>query len=88
MIFTKLKTIPLLTTKALGGEDVLLLLILNLGIRWGEWSASRSGWYPLDRRLGGPQSRSGHIGYRKNPLPLTGIEPVSSCRPIRSQTLY
>jgi hypothetical protein len=22
--------------------------------------------YPLDRRLGGPQSRSGHRGYRKN----------------------
>jgi hypothetical protein len=31
--------------------------------------------YPLYRRLGGPQSRSGHRGYRKNPLPLPGIEP-------------
>jgi hypothetical protein len=28
----------------------------------GEWSESR---YPLYRRLGGPQSRSGHRGYRK-----------------------
>jgi hypothetical protein len=28
--------------------------------------------YPLDRRLGGPQSRSGHTGYRKNPLVSTG----------------
>jgi hypothetical protein len=34
--------------------------------------------YPLCRRLGGPQSRSGHRGYRKNPLPLSGIEPRSS----------
>jgi hypothetical protein len=39
---------------------------------------------PLDRRLGGPQSRSGHRGYRKNPLPLLGIEPRSPCRPARS----
>jgi hypothetical protein len=29
--------------------------------------------YPLDRRLGGPQSWFGHRGKRKNPLPLTGI---------------
>jgi hypothetical protein len=43
----------------------------------GEWSASRPGHtlapgkgplYPLYRRLGGPQSRSGHRGYRKNPF--------------------
>jgi hypothetical protein len=34
--------------------------------------------YPLDRRLGGPQSRSGHRGYKKNPLPLLGIKPRSS----------
>jgi hypothetical protein len=34
--------------------------------------------YPLDRRLGGPQSRSGHEGYRKNPVRLPGIEPWSS----------
>jgi hypothetical protein len=44
--------------------------------------------YPLDRKLGGPQSRSGHRGLRKNPLPLQGIEPRSPCRPDRSQTLY
>jgi hypothetical protein len=30
--------------KALGGEEVYLLLILDLGTRWGgEWSASRPG---------------------------------------------
>jgi hypothetical protein len=44
--------------------------------------------YPLYRRLGGPQSRSGHWGYRKNPLPPPGIEPRSPGRPARSQTLY
>jgi hypothetical protein len=45
-----------------------------------EWSATRPGRalppgkgpprYPLYRRLGGPQSRSGHRGYRKNPFRL------------------
>jgi hypothetical protein len=44
--------------------------------------------YPLYRRLGGPQSRFEHRGYRKNPLPLPGIEPRSPGRPARSQTLY
>jgi hypothetical protein len=44
--------------------------------------------YPLYRTLGGPQSRSGHRGYRKNPLPLPGIEPRSPGRPVRNQTLY
>jgi hypothetical protein len=44
--------------------------------------------YPLYRRLGGPQSRSGHRGYRKNPLSLPGIEPRSPGCPARSQTLY
>jgi hypothetical protein len=44
--------------------------------------------YPLYMRLGGPQSRSGHRGQRKNPLPLPGFEPRSPGRPVRSQTLY
>jgi hypothetical protein len=43
--------------------------------------------YPLDRKLGEPQSRSGHRGYRKNPFPPPGIEPRSPGRPARSQTL-
>jgi hypothetical protein len=34
-----------------------------------------SPWYPLDRRLGGPQSRSGHSGgEEKNCQPPQGIE--------------
>jgi hypothetical protein len=36
---------------------------------------------PLDRRLGGAQSRSGHRGYRKSLLPLPGIEPRQPERP-------
>jgi hypothetical protein len=30
--------------------------------------------YPADRRLGGPQSFSGHTGARESPLTLPGIE--------------
>jgi hypothetical protein len=33
--------------------------------------------YPLDKRLGGPQSRSGHCGEEKN-ITLPGIEPGRS----------
>jgi hypothetical protein len=36
---------------------------------WGNCS-----WYPLYRRLGGPQSRSGRYGEEKNLLPLPRIE--------------
>jgi len=31
-------------------------------------------WYPLDRRLGGPQSRPRHGGEEKNSQPLPGLE--------------
>jgi hypothetical protein len=32
-------------------------------------------WYPLDRRLSGPQSQSGHCGEEKISHPWSGIEP-------------
>jgi hypothetical protein len=32
--------------------------------------------YPMDRRLGGPQSQSGHGGEEKNSQPLLGLEPL------------
>jgi hypothetical protein len=35
----------------------------------------KSPWYPLDRRMGGPQSRSGCNGEEKNFQPLPGLEP-------------
>jgi hypothetical protein len=34
----------------------------------------KSPCYPLDRRMGGPQSRSGSGGEEKNSQPLSGIE--------------
>jgi hypothetical protein len=39
----KAKAVPLYATNALGREEVYLVLILDLGTRWGEWSASRLG---------------------------------------------
>jgi hypothetical protein len=44
--------------------------------------------YPLDRRLGGPQSRSGRGGEEKNSQPAPGIEPWNPDRPARSLALY
>jgi hypothetical protein len=35
----------------------------------------KSPWNPLDRRLGGTQSRSGHGGEEKTSQPLPGFEP-------------
>jgi hypothetical protein len=32
-------------------------------------------WYPLDKRLGGPQSWSGNSGEEKNSQPLPGFKP-------------
>jgi hypothetical protein len=44
------------------------------------YSRGKSPRYPLDRRLGQPQSRSGRCGVDKNILTLPGIEP----RPVAS----
>jgi len=33
-------------------------------------------WYSADRRLGGPQSWSGHGGEEKNSQPLPGLKPL------------
>jgi hypothetical protein len=43
--------------------------------------------YPLDRRLGGLQSRSGRGVKEKYFQPSPGIEPRLSDRPARSQSL-
>jgi hypothetical protein len=47
---------------------------------------ANSHWYPLDRRVGGPQSRSGRAVKRKIPSPLREsnfrtpiIQPVAQC---------
>jgi hypothetical protein len=44
--------------------------------------------FPLDRRLGGPKSRSGRGGEEKNSQPQPGIEPKNPDRPARSPALY
>jgi hypothetical protein len=36
----------------------------------------KSPWYPLDRRLDGPQSQSGCGGEEKNSQPLSGLKPL------------
>jgi hypothetical protein len=50
---------------------------------WG-----KNPWYPLDRRLGGPQNQSGHRLEEKLSLPLPGIKLQSPSSPFRSQTLH
>jgi hypothetical protein len=65
----KVKQSRYMPWRRLGGEEVLLLLIHDLGTRWGWvvsitprpcfYSRGKDPRYPLDRRLGGPQSRSG-----------------------------
>jgi hypothetical protein len=50
----------------------------RVGVRLGRLPMVRrtlSPWYPLDKRLGGPQSRSGRGGEKKNSQPPPGIEP-------------
>jgi hypothetical protein len=44
--------------------------------------------YPLNRRLGGPQSRYGRSGEETNLLLLSFIEPQFLGRPAHSQSIY
>jgi hypothetical protein len=58
--------------------------IFDLGTRW-RWVVSftprllyshgKSPWYPLSRRVGEPQNRSGRGGEEKNSQPLQRLEP-------------
>jgi hypothetical protein len=93
----KLKLSHYTPRRRLGESRYSSYSFLTSALDEGEWSASRLGRalarekdprYPLYRRLGGPQSRSGHKDWRKNPLPLPGIEPRTPGRPASSQTLY
>jgi hypothetical protein len=46
----------------------------------------KSPWYPLDRRLGGPQGHSGHGSEEKNPQLPPGIESLNTNHlPVPSQ---
>jgi hypothetical protein len=73
------------TMKVYGGVDVYIHTFLTLALAGGEWSASCPGrftpWeraphYPLDRRLGGPQSRSGGRGEEKILYPTGSQTPT------------
>jgi hypothetical protein len=79
------KAIPQHAYESAGGEDVYLLLIHDLGTRWGEWSASRPGSaFPPGERTPGTHWTEDWVGPRagldtevreKILLPLPGIEP-------------
>jgi hypothetical protein len=70
--------------KAYWGSGVIAQRILDLGTRW-RWVVSftprplylqrKSPWYPLDRRLSGPQSQCGYGGEEKNSRPFPGLHP-------------
>jgi hypothetical protein len=69
--------------KAYWGVEVYLNEFLTSALDGGEWTASRPDHftsmertrYPLDRRLGGRQNRSGRGGEEKNSQPLPGLKP-------------
>jgi hypothetical protein len=88
------KSIPHLNWRLLSRVKLFLCLIaplfLTSALDGGEWWAScpgrftpqgKSPLYPLEWRLGGPQSSSGCCGAQKNPLPLPG-------HPAHSLSLY
>jgi len=62
--------VPVYAMKAYRGRRGIAPLILNLSVDGGKWLSSHLGhftprkepWYPLNRRLGGPWSWSGHSG--------------------------
>jgi hypothetical protein len=61
-----------------GKVKVQLHVFLTSALYRDEWPLHPGGKdtrYPLDRRLGGPQSRSGRGGEVKNSHPLPGLEP-------------
>jgi hypothetical protein len=70
--------------KGYSGSGGIAPRILDLGtrLRWvvsftprSFYPQGKSPWYALDRRLGGPQSRSGRDGEEKNSQPLRRLEP-------------
>jgi hypothetical protein len=72
------------TMKAYWGCGGITPHILELKTRW-KWVVSSTPrplypqvkrfWYPMDRRVGGPQSQSGHSGEKKNSQPLPWLKP-------------
>ena len=46
-----------------------------LSPRPGRFTPGKAPWYPLNRGLGGAQSRCERFGEEQNQLPLTGFKP-------------
>jgi hypothetical protein len=93
---TKAKAVPLHATKAHGGEEVQLLLILETRWGWVVSVKSRPRFSPGERTPG-TQCTGGWVGPRagldkeatgKILSPLLGIELRSPGHPARSQTLH
>jgi hypothetical protein len=63
-----------------GGGGYISLPFLTSVAYGGEWSAWRlccfNPWYPLDRNLEGPQSRSGRCGEEENLAPAGWAIPA------------
>jgi hypothetical protein len=69
--------------KAYWRSEAIAPCILDLGTKWRcvvsftprpLYSQGKSSLHPLDRRLGGPQTRSGRGGERKHSQTLPGLE--------------
>jgi hypothetical protein len=78
MIKVKVKQSRYTPWRRLGGEEIQLLLILDLGTRWGEWSASRP-----DRALppgkGPPVPIVQEAGWAPEPVWTQRLEKKSFC---------
>jgi hypothetical protein len=77
------------TVKAYGGVQFELHSFYTWPLDGAEWLDShiarftthgRNKWYPLNRRLGGPQSQTVLFGEGKNLLPLTLLWQISTLR--------
>jgi hypothetical protein len=76
--------------------DVYIHVFLTSALVGSQWSASIPGRFtsskeprnPLDRRLHGPQNKSGRCGEEQKILPLRRLELWALSRPGRSQSLY
>jgi hypothetical protein len=84
MVKLSLRLIKCYAMKTNGRLEVRALPFLISALDGGEWSASHPGRftsggnqprYPLDRRLGGPQSQSEHYGEEKNLPPFREWNP-------------
>jgi hypothetical protein len=93
-MFIKVKVNLFLFLEDVWGSGCINPHFLDLGTSW-RWVVSFMPWLPyprgnrprcpLHRRLGGPQSRSGSSGEKKNLAPCRDLNP---CRPARALSLH